>query len=105
MSEEQRTSAQNRSMHKFFRLLADSLNDAGLEMRVVLKEDAQIWWTPEAVKTYLWKPIQKAMYQKKSTRDLSKSQEVSKVHEQLMKILGEKFHVENIPLPSRDAVE
>jgi hypothetical protein len=95
-----RTLDQNRAMHKFFQLLSDSLNMAGLEMKVVLKGDTQIWWTPEAVKSYLWKALQKSMYQKQSTTELEKHEEITKIHEQLMHLLGEKHGLEYIPFPN-----
>lgn len=74
-------------------MLSDELNTAGLEMKVVLKPDYKIWWTPEAIKENLWKPLQKAMYQKESTTELTTAQ-VDKVFEQLAHILGEKYGLE-----------
>ena len=38
-TEKQRTIQQNRALHLYFQLIADRLNDAGLDMRVVLKPD------------------------------------------------------------------
>lgn len=98
----QRTSQQNKALHKFLSLLSDELNKAGLEMKVVLKGDTSIWWTPSAVKEYLWRPLQKAMFQKESTTDLSKGNEITAIHEQLMHILGEKHGLEYIPFPSEE---
>ena len=95
-----RTNQQNRAIHKFLSLLAAELNLAGLEMKIVLKGDTQIWWTPEACKEYLWRPLQKAMFQKDSTKDLDKHLEIDKVHEVLMRHLGEKFGLEYIPFPA-----
>src|SRR3990167_3370994 len=56
---QQRTPQQNKGLHLFFTQLAEALNLAGLEMKVVLKGDTQIWWTLETVKEYLWRPLQK----------------------------------------------
>ncbi|MGI9118443.1 MAG: hypothetical protein ACR2IQ_02750 [Minisyncoccia bacterium] len=88
-----RTLKQNKSIHSLFKILSDDLNTLGLDMKVVLKPSYQIWWTPESVKEHLWKPLQKAMYQKESTTELNTA-EVSKVYEQLAHILGEKFGAE-----------
>lgn len=88
-----RTLKQNASLHKLFTLLSDELNTKGLDMKVVLKPAYQIWWTPVTVKEHLWKPLQNAMYLKKSTTELNTS-EVNKVYEQLKHILGEKFGAE-----------
>lgn len=96
----QRTSQQNKAMHKFFSLLADEMNEKGLDMRVVLKESVDIWWTPEMIKEYLWRPFQRAKYGKESTTDLEKIDEIDNIHEDLMRNLGEKFGVEYIDFPS-----
>lgn len=95
----QRTSQQNKGLHLFFTMLADELNNSGYDQRKVLKETVDIPWTPEAIKEQLWKPIQKLMYNKESTTELDKVKEIDKVHEVLMRHLGEKFSVEYIPFP------
>lgn len=97
-----RTSQQNRALHLFCERLAQSLNEAGLDMRKTLKPQISIPWTKEAVKTFLWKPIQQAMYQKQSTTELFKLEEIDHIHEVLMRELGEKHGVEYIPFPVRD---
>ena len=53
-----RTLKQNNALHKFYSLLSDELNTAGLDMVAVLKEGADIPWTPDNVKERLWKPVQ-----------------------------------------------
>lgn len=101
--EQQRTKLQNRALHKLFTLLAEELNTKGLDAKVVLKPTYQIWWTPEMIKRDLWKPLQEVMYTKKSTTELN-TKEVSKVYEQLGKILGEKFGTE-VDFPSYEQTE
>lgn len=66
-----RTDQQNRALHKWLDMLADDLNSAGLEMRVVLKPDVEIPWTKESCKNFLWRPIQQAMLSKESTTELN----------------------------------
>lgn len=100
-----RTGQQNRALHLFYRILAETLNDAGLDQRKVLKPSVSIPWTPKAVKENLWRPIQKALLGKESTTELSKLEDIDKVHELLMKHLGEKFGVEYIPFPSEEVTE
>ena len=102
---QQRTPQQNKGLHLFFTQLAEALNLAGLEMKVVLKGDTQIWWTLETVKEYLWRPLQKVMFQKESTTELEKQVEIDKIHEQLMHLLGEKHGVEFIPFPVEKKLE
>ena len=94
-----RTSQQNKGLHLFFTMLSDELNNAGYDQRKVLKPSVDIPWTPEAIKEQLWKPIQKLMYNKESTTELDKVKEIDKVHEVLMRHLGEKFGVEYLPFP------
>ena len=101
--EKQRTLLQNRAMHKWFTLLSDELNTLGLDMRVILKPEWHIWWTPESVKENLWKPLQEAMYGKDSTTKLTTA-EINKVYEQIMKVIGEKHSV-YIPFPSQESTE
>ena len=95
-----RTLTQNGALHRFFQLLSDALNMAGLEMKIVLSGETQIWWTADSVKTYLWKKLQFKMFGKEHTADLDKLEEITKIHEQLMHLLGEKHGLEYIPFPN-----
>lgn len=99
---EKRTLQQNKSIHKLFETLANDLNEKGLEMKIILKPSYQIWWNKDSVKEHLFKPLMKAMYKKESTTELTTA-EVSKVYEQLAKILGEKYGVE-MEFPSNEAL-
>jgi len=94
-----RTTAQNAALHVFLKLLAESLNDAGLDQRTVLKPSVSIPWTPESAKEQLWRPIQKALYGSTSTTQLEKLEQVDHTHEVLMRHLAEKFGVEFIEFP------
>ncbi len=96
----QRTEQQNKGLHKGFELIAETLNGAGLDMRVVLKPQISIPWTKESVKEYLFRPIMQAMYAKQSTKELEKAEEPGAVWETMMRFLMEKHHIEYIPFPS-----
>lgn len=87
-----RTSQQNKALHKYFALLAEALNESGLDMRKTLKQDVEIPWTMENIKNYLWRPIQKELLKKKSTRDLDTG-EITKVYDVLNRMTGEKFGI------------
>lgn len=67
----QRTIQQNRALHLYFQILADTLNDAGLDMKKILKPEIDIPWNKDTVKNFLWRPIQKAQINKKSTTELT----------------------------------
>ena len=80
-------------MWLFFQLLADELNGAGLDMRKVLKPSIAIPWNKASIHDSLWVPIQQAMFEKRSTTELSKT-EVGKVEEVLARHLAERFGIE-----------
>ena len=92
-----RTAKQNAALHVYFQLLATELNEAGLSMMKVLKPSAEIPWTSQSVKEYLWKPIQNAQLQKQSTTKLD-TKEVSAVYDTLNRHLGETTGV-HVPFP------
>lgn len=89
---DQRTLLQNKAMYKFFELLADALNNAGYDMKKVLKPGVDIPWTKESVKRHLWVPIQDAMLDKESTTELT-TVEPSEIYQVLMRHLSEKFGI------------
>jgi len=101
VKEVKRSLAQNNAMHLFFRQLANKLNEMGLDVRSVMKPTYEIWWTGDMVKEHLWKFFQKAKFGKESTTTLKKQEEIDSVHEDLMRNLGEKHHVEYIPFPHK----
>ena len=96
----QRTAQQNKALHKYFELVAEALNDAGLDMRATLKPEIAIPWTPESIKEYLWRPVMKAMLKKESTTEMETS-DINKVWETINRYLSEKFHLYE-PFPSID---
>lgn len=90
---DQRTTQQNKALHKMFSDLADELNEKGLTMKVVLKPEAEIRWTGDTIKEYLWKPVQRVLLKKQSTTELTTT-EVDMVFETIQHHLGEKFGLE-----------
>lgn len=99
-SEKARTLKQNRAMHKYFRMLAEALNNAGLDMKKTLKPEIDIPWTEENVKNHLWRPIQIAMLGKRSTTELD-TVNPSEVYNVLSRHLSEKFGI-NVEFPSNE---
>jgi len=95
-----RTVLQNASIHKYCLLLANQFNDAGLDMKAVLKiKTASVDWTMVSVKEVIWRPIQVAMFDKESSTKLETG-EVSKVYEQIAKHLSENLNITQ-SFPSR----
>lgn len=102
MSDKKRTLLQNSSLHKFCNDLAGELNGKGKYMQIVLKPTYELRWDMKAVKENLYKPIAKALYGTESTTELTTDQ-ISKVHSQLMLMLVEKFpEIDFIDWPSEE---
>jgi hypothetical protein len=78
-TDEQRTIQQNRALHLYFRLLAESLNDAGFDLRKTLRQDIEIPWSERMIKEYLWRPVQKTVLGKDSTTLLGKK-DIDKIY-------------------------
>lgn len=95
--EKQRTIIQNRALHLYFQLVADTLNDAGLDMRAVLKPEVEIPWSKDTVKNYLWRPIQEIQLRKKSTTELT-TKEIDEIFETMNRHLAK--HGVHEPFPS-----
>lgn len=98
----QRTPAQNRALHKYFTMLADEMNAAGLDQRAVLKPEIDIPWTTESVKEQIWRPLQKIQLGKDSTTELSTT-DIDKILDTITKHLGEKFGL-TVEFPSIEAL-
>jgi len=97
-----RTIQQNKALHVFFTLVAEGLNDAGLDMKKVLKPSVDIPWSKETVKDYLWKPIQKIQLKKEHTSELT-TKEIDLIYDTLTRHLGEKFGFYE-PFPSIEEI-
>lgn len=97
-----RTLSQNRALHLNFDILAEKLNAAGYDQRKVLKPTVDIPWTHQAVKEQLWKPIMHSLYGHDSTTELSIGNEITHIHDVLMRHLGEKFSIEYHAFPSEE---
>lgn len=93
-----RTKQQNKALHVLFQLLANNLNEAGLDMRKTLKPGVEIPWSGPAVKEYLWRPVQEAQLNKHSTTELT-TVEIDKVFDTINRHMGEKFGLYT-PFPS-----
>jgi len=102
-----RTLKQNNSLHKFFELLSQELNDKGLDIRATISKDIAIPWTGYNVKNYIWKPLQKKLTGKESTTQLDKYKEINLLWDIINRAFSERFkgEVKIPPFPSLDADE
>lgn len=97
-----RTLRQNNSLWLMFTQLSDELNSSGMSMMKTLKNDAEIMWTPELVKQFIWQPFQKAVVQTESTTELTTKQ-IDEVFMHVQKYLGENLGME-IRFPSIESL-
>lgn len=97
MEDKLRTAQQNRALHLYFTHLAEALNDAGLDMRKVLKPEVEIPWSTMSVKEFLWRPIQEAQLGKSSTTELT-TDEIDKVYDTVNRHLAK--HGVHVSFPS-----
>jgi hypothetical protein len=98
-----RTVRQNASLHKFLELLAESLNDAGLDMRIVLKPEVDIPWTKDSAKEFLWRPLQKALLGEASTAKAS-TVDYTPVYDVLARHMAEKHGLRVPDWPSEESL-
>jgi len=95
---QQRTALQNNAIHKYFRLLSTSFNDAGFTVEKTLSKPLDMSWSETLIKELIWRPVMFAITDKKSSTDLTAS-EISVVYEEINKYTASKgVHV---PFPMR----
>jgi len=96
----QRSLTQNASLHLFCQMLADALNDAGLDMQKVLSQGTSIPWSAEKVKEDIWRKVQQAALGKKSTVKLERT-EVSVIYDIINRHISTSFGI-FVPFPCKD---
>lgn len=99
----QRTDLQNRSEHKWFEQIAEALNDAGYDQRLVMEqiERLEIPNTKESVKS-IFRAVAHQMYGVSSTAELTTTQ-TTEVAEAVARGFAVKFGV-SVPWPSEDSI-
>lgn len=106
--EEQRTLAQNNSIHLYLRQVATLLNEAGYDIiktTKVMKKGVEIPWSGESAKEILWRFIQKSITSKHSTKDLKKHEEIDLIYMTLNRFLAERLGIEPPAFPSIETLE
>ena len=101
MNEKQRTAQQNKAMHLYFQFVAESLNNAGLDMRAVLKPEIEIPWNKTTVKEFMWRPIQKIQLGKRSTTELT-TKDLDEIYDTMNRHLA--IHGIHVPFPSLESI-
>ena len=101
---ETRSTQQNKALHLWYGQLSEALNEKHCDMRMIIREDVYIEWSPYTIKEYLWRPLQKMLYGKTSTRQLFKSKEIDKIYDYIVKIISEKTKGE-VTVPEFPCIE
>lgn len=94
------TATQRASIHVLFEIIARDLNDAGLDMKRVLKQEVDIPWSKTTVKEFLYRPLLTAMTTKVSTEEQT-TVEPDQVYKVLCRHLADKHGFSCPPFPSR----
>jgi len=100
MKEKYRTEQQNKALHKWYAQLAKALNDDGFDMRVLIDKEIDIPWSAYTIKEHLWRPLQDAMFGKKSTTKLY-TKEIDIIYDVINKTVGERTNI-HVPFPCID---
>lgn len=101
-----RTSLQNRSLHKWLGMMAEALNDAGMEQRKTWEKmppNYEVPWSTLTVKENLYKPVLNAMTGKTSTTEMD-TVEPGEVCKVLGARLAERFGITPPPWPSVESM-
>tara|TARA_R110000850_G_scaffold269167_3_gene401040 strand:- start:5192 stop:5596 length:405 start_codon:yes stop_codon:yes gene_type:complete len=96
----QRSLTQNAALHLYCTHVSDMLNDGGKDFRAMIKQGVDVPWTPELVKDYMWRPIQKLVTGHDSSVKPERHQ-YGEIYDVLNRHLSDK-HDLFIPWPSKD---
>lgn len=96
-----RTDNQNRAMHLWFRQIAETCQNQGVTMNLIINHTHDVSVTEYGVKA-LWHVLQKALYGTDSTAQIKKSGQIDKMVEHFVALFA-KEEVELPPFPSNDA--
>ena len=95
---ENRTSQQNRALHKFFVLISEQLNDMSIDFCYTGLKGFELStrYTPDLVKNFFWRPIQIALFDIESTKKLDTKQ-INEITDVIVKFFGDKGVVIEFP--------
>ena len=97
-----RTNLQNAALHLFFNIISDELNNMGLEFeyrgikhvfRLFAQQPIEQYYNTRytwfIVKNFIWRPIQKTLFNIESTTKIN-TQQINEISDILIKFFGEK---------------
>lgn len=99
-----RTALQNKALHKYFEFIATELNELGLEYQYtgLTGRAFAIRYTPNIVKDFIWRPIQIALFDLRSTTALDTKQ-MNEIIDIITKFFGDQGIV--LPFPCLETLE
>ncbi|KQC34002.1 hypothetical protein AAU57_12170 [Nonlabens sp. YIK11] len=99
-----RTSRQNSALHLLFTIISSQLNEMGQEFTYngLKGQQLSMMHTPDLVKNFIWRPIQIALFDIKSTTKIN-TEQINKIVDVLAKFFGDKGMV--IQFPSKEQIE
>ena len=96
-----RSISQNNSIHLYCKMIADTLNDLGctFTFKGLKGMDVEVRYTMQIVKETVWRPIQLALFNKESTKDLT-TKEVTEIATPIEAYFAQKGL--DIPFPNKE---
>lgn len=99
--EDTRSSQQNRALHLWFQLVAETCRDAGYDAKLVMNNTVSVEMNADIVKG-MWKVMQEALYGTKSTTELQKKEQIDNIVNHFIRFFGERFGLELPPFPTKE---
>lgn len=98
-----RSNRQNNALHLYLSKWAELLNENGIGMKMIVRNDFDIPPTMELLKENVWRKIQISMFNKHSTTELS-TDEINKIYDVINKEFGERYGL-HVPWPCIETLE
>ena len=96
-----RTTLQNSAMHKYFAMLSESLDNAGLDVMTTLSEKIAVPWTPILIKELIWRKVQLAMYPDVESTAKLDTEQVGKIYEVINRHIAQ-THGVSVVFPQKE---
>ena len=87
---ENRTSQQRKSLWLWCGQCAEALNEKNFDMRAIIRQDVEIAWSKNSFMEYIFRPLMKTMFNKKSTNQLKKTGEMDEIIDIIVKLITER---------------
>ena len=99
-----RSTRQNKALHLMFTIISQQLNEMGIEYQYtgISGKQFSIMHTPELVKSFIWKPLQLALFNEKSTTKIN-TEQINQIVDVIAKFFAERGVV--IEFPSKEQLE